>query len=525
MLLLHALVACSRSLRPLSLIVALALVVAASPASATSNVRWYRFDGCEPALSSFASQNDPERISCGALGVFYVGEETLEYSSACSHSVYGVEAPALYLAQDDPLFSPAAGEWFPCAQGGCFGRRGQPWVGIVDWNRGHGWSVAGTIAASAGPAIDLELFALDAGGATLDPQGVSDLDVLAQLCAVAERAELQPNDLPLVVNLSFGRILDAGASGAAQSRGQVALQDQIHEVLRHLDQDLDIHLVAAGGNHGELLFPASDPHVMAVGAIDIEGYAQTSTIGSAPRSPSQSTAWLPAYGLYLEESTGGVYWPVPPGSSYASALASGWLAGFMVENSLSRDALGLSAASTLEPVASGNDYLLVLDGQTLAGSALPGATELTGGALEHASGCGSLPASPTVVPSVETTSALPAESSAQISARDNLPLPNTRPCVPCHGFDTIDGLVIDVSESEGFPDDQTLDRLVLRAGSTYREVTDPTILADFADGLLDSLRFENVGPIASGTTVELIYSLRLPTAAVFWDATPVHMHP
>jgi hypothetical protein len=501
------------------------LLVSATPAAATDVVRWYRFDGCDPSISSFSSQQAPENFACGALGLYYLGDQGLSYSSSCLHQVYGEEAPALYLAQHNPRFMPSAGQWFPCRQGNCFGRNSQPWAAVIDWNQGHGWSVAGTLSAVAGSGLDLVLYPLDAGGATFDTQGASDLDVLARLCAVAEYVDQNPNDPPLVINMSFGRIFDSGVSSLLRSRGQVALQDEIHTVLQHLQSQLGIHLVAAAGNHGRLLFPASDSYVMAVGGMDVEEYLDAGTVSRALQAPSAAQALLPAYGLYLKEGTASTYWPVPPGSSYASAFASGWLAGFMADQGLRPSNLSLTPGSTLKPVRVSTDYLLVLDSQTLAGSDLPGAAQVATPALEHVAGvCNTSTSTPVSTTVSSVTPSLPTRSSADLAGSNNLPLPNTRPCVPCHGYETNQGLRIKLTASEGFPTGQQLNALHLRVGSSYYEITDSSVISDFEDGLIDELLLTNVTSISSGTSVELVYELSLTSYGSFWDSTPVHMH-
>lgn len=515
-----------RSSRLATLFLALlGLLAATAPALATDVVSWYRFDGCDPSTSAFASQQTPTSFACGPLGVYYLGDQGLTYNSSCLHQVRGEEAPALYLSQHNPRFMPSAGKWFPCRQGNCFGRRNQPWAAIVDWNQGHGWSVAGTLRAVAGSGLDLVLYPLDPGGSTFDSQGASDLDVLAQLCAVAEYVDQYPDDPPLVVNMSFGRIYDSGVSSLFRSRGQVALQDEIHTVLRHLQSQLGIHLVAAAGNHARLLFPASDPYVMAVGGMDVEEYVDAGTVSKAQQAPSAAKALLPAYGLYLKEGTASTYWPVPPGSSYASAFASGWLGGFMADQSLRPSNISLTPSSTLEPVKVSTDYLLILDSQILAGSDLAGAAELAGPALEHVSTVCKATTSTTVTTSASSvTPSLPTSSSADLAGINNLPLPNMEPCVPCHGHQDTYGLLIKLPESMGLPTGLQLDALYLRVGSSYFEITDSSVISDFEDGLIDELLITGVGSIPSGANIELVYELSLTSYGSFWDSTPVHMH-
>ena len=198
-------------------------------------VRWFRYTSCDPGLSSFSTQQqqDPFRVACGALGTYYFGPGDFESSGSCSSASHGDEVPALYLSQDDPRFLPSGAEWFPCKSGGCFGRRSQPWVAVVDWNQGHGWSVAGLIREVAGSGVDLVLFPLERTSGLAAADGVSDLDVLIQLCAVAEAAYQAPQDLPLAVNMSFGRLLDPSVSQSAGLVGRWAFQDEIGRVLDH----------------------------------------------------------------------------------------------------------------------------------------------------------------------------------------------------------------------------------------------------------------------------------------------------
>lgn len=496
-----------------------------APAEA-QEVQWYRFSGCDPGLSSFSGQQqeEPVRFACGALGTYYFGDSGLEVSSSCTSTTHGAEEPALYLSQEDPRFLPSASEWFPCKYGGCFGRRAQPWVAVVDWNQGHGWSVAGLIREVAGTTVDLELFPLDQSSGVTAQSGVSDLAVLQQLCAVAERAWQYPQDLPLAVNMSFGRLLDPAVSESSSLAGETALQDEVGRVLDHL-ANLGIQLLAAAGNHAQLLFPASHQRVMSAGAVDIEHWGSTGLAQRAWETPSATDTLLPGYGLYLETATTGVYWPVPPGSSYSSALATGWIAGYLADQGMSSSQLGLHSGSQLGFVPNSNSYLLTLDGQTLSGSDLAGASALIKRALEHpAAVCGSLASAPWSVTPNTVTPTLPTSSAAELAADTNLPLPNTRPCVPCHGRTHDNGLEVDFSHSAGLPTTWNLDALYLRVGTAYYQVTDTGWLSDFADGDLDHVFFAGLGTLPAGTSVALVYSLDLQAPDGFWDATPIHMH-
>ena len=489
-------------------------------------VRWFRYTSCDPGLSSFSTQQqqEPFRVACGALGTYYFGPGDFESSGSCSSASHGDEVPALYLSQDDPRFLPSGAEWFPCKSGGCFGRRSQPWVAVVDWNQGHGWSVAGLIREVAGSGVDLVLFPLERTSGLAAADGVSDLDVLIQLCAVAEAAYQAPQDLPLAVNMSFGRLLDPSVSQSAGLVGRWAFQDEIGRVLDHLS-GLGIQLVAAAGNHAELLFPASHSKVMSVGSVDIEHWDSTGSAQRSWQTPTAADTLLPAYGLYLDAGSGS-HWPVPPGSSYASAFATGWLAGYLVDQGMSATQLGMHSGASLGFEVNSTTYQLTLDGQPLSGSALSGAVGLLKRALEHPSSvCPGLATAPVSVTPTSVTPTLPTDSADELAADRNLPLPNTRPCVPCHGRVDDDGLEIDLSSSDGLPTGWDLDALYLMIGSSYYQISDSTVLADFVDGDLVALYLEDVGSITAGTPVALVYDIGIGTSDEFWDATPIHMHP
>src|SRR5262249_21148654 len=149
---------------------------------------------------------EPRVVPCGATGTFVFGKPNLQYRGDCP-AVDGArdEMPAAIPDESTPTY-PAS---FPRSKGSCFSHQpGHPWVAVVDWPSADGWSVAATIREAADQRVETVLYDLTNGGtlASLSPS-VSDLHVLVQLCALAEDVAKRPDDRPLAVNLSFGRMV------------------------------------------------------------------------------------------------------------------------------------------------------------------------------------------------------------------------------------------------------------------------------------------------------------------------------
>jgi hypothetical protein len=340
----------------LAILPVLLLALPASEARATDTA-WKLYErGATPAVARFAG--GPHQILCGSYGVF-----EMEFDAQISRGSdegpvppleEGREVPPDYplLASGTPagvyqrirgggsssLFLSGKPAPPPCDRGGCFTTPGQePWVAVVDWNNWHGWSVGWTILQSSNERVGAALFPLDDPTLTgFFGQRITDVHLLSELCEVAEILEQPAVEPPVAINLSFGRPRGIG-DAADEQCDPSTLSCQILRVLNHLhDRSLELApdrsnaplVVAAAGNHRELLFPASLPGVVSVGALDLQEFHQLGRVDTSWETPREAQALFPGYGLCLEYPVSGqqAAWPAPPGSSYSTALMSGWLA-------------------------------------------------------------------------------------------------------------------------------------------------------------------------------------------------------
>lgn len=338
---------------------ALVLAVGLLPAAEAGAVdtAWKLYDRQQAPAPGFTG--GPYRLPCGGYGVF-----EMRFDGAGSEGAAESPVPALEegreVPPDYPLLTSSAPSGFverslrrgwpfgsragepappPCDGGGCFTASGQgPWVAVVDWNNWHGWSVGWTIRQASGGAVEVALYALDDPTlATYFGERITDVHLLAQLCQLSETLEDPDVDPPVAVNLSFGRPpgRDGGPAGSCDP---TTLSCQIRQVLEHL-RTLSIERVpqranptvffAAAGNHRGLLFPGTDHQTISVGALDLQLFHRRGWATGAWETPEAADALFPAQGLCLEYEAApglGSAWPAPPGSSFATALMTGWLA-------------------------------------------------------------------------------------------------------------------------------------------------------------------------------------------------------
>lgn len=354
----------------------------------------------------------------------------------------------------------------PCADGGCFTSPGsEPWVAVVDWDDWHGWSVGQTILQAAGGFARVALFPLNDPYLTTEfGDRITDVHVLRQLCRIAEVVEDPAVIPPVAVNLSFGRLARPWDSVDGECDGST-LPCQIVRVLEHLttpagpgsgsdDESGDEMaggespeatrrggagiplVVGAAGNHRELLFPASSRPVVATGNLDLPVFQGLGRPLPAWETPLGVQALFPGYGVCLQYEVGRgqwAAWPVPPGSSYATAMMTGW-----VTPSLVTGQLDPSTARFWGPMAHcrGRRCSLVA---TADGRPLPrangAAQRMMMDALDERESCGQAPSG-----GVEATralgdplplSALPRLSFPAVSPDLQRPAPEPLSCIPC----------------------------------------------------------------------------------------------
>ena len=142
-----------------------------------------------------------------------------------------------------------------------------------EWGQGHGTHVAGIIAARlgqggvTGPRLNAGGMVGVAPGASLLIARVLDLQGPTQMSVVFSALEWCESQGARVVSLSLG--------------GGTATRSSVEAFKAALDHGMLV-VAAAGNQGGPVLYPASDPSVLAVGAVDAnERRANFSSVGNA----------------------------------------------------------------------------------------------------------------------------------------------------------------------------------------------------------------------------------------------------
>ncbi len=466
-------------------------------------------------------------VACGDLGVLSFGVRSAGDCSAVSR---GVETPPLY-----PL--PLATAERSGSAGGREMTRvpvpdSRPWAAVVDWSNWHGRSVRALVEAMSLRRVEPVLYALDDPGLGALGDEIGDAHVLATLCRVAEDAALRQEPL-LTVNLSFGRLATpADPRGASDcAAGGPTLGCQIAAVLGHLT-DRGAAVMAAAGNHQDLLFPASLDETLAAGAIDLFHYGAGHSPQPQWESPAQSDALVPGHGLCLDGQV------APAGSSYASALFAGWYSMLAARE----PALHASAGRWL-PVWSEADgcFLLARDGEAIR-ECNPSLREVLAGLTQGGpeSGCwedAGADGRPllTLVPGPRITPP-DVPSFDEWAAGTQHPAPESDPCIPCVGFRPLResrDIEVSISAAVGIDAGFYLDRLFLRSGDGFYPLnpTDPGDLEAFVRGAagglvlrgLDALpEIDSQPSLAYLVKTERDADCSIPgTGLCFWTTTPL----
>jgi hypothetical protein len=322
---------------------AIVAIAALVPQASAAQVQWsLNPTGC-------AGTPSPIEIQCGAYGVFEVGGGLQESTSSCP-------PPTLY--SDEPLYyapPPLTLDPFPHAahhlrEGGgpqsaevrkpkkphpinLLGKapaptppptpppNPTPWMAVIDFSGAHGDSTTALAGEIAGSGIDTRAADLDDPALDALGENVGDFHVLARLCEIAEMIDDEHRSAPLVVNMSFGRAATPSDPVDASCTGD-HIACQIAKVIAHL-RARNVSFVAAAGNHQQLMFPASLSDVLAAGMLDVNQYQSDQTVQKAWETPQQAEGLAPGNAICLD------MWAIPAGSSYSSALLSGWLAPYL----------------------------------------------------------------------------------------------------------------------------------------------------------------------------------------------------
>jgi hypothetical protein len=499
---------------------------ASAQAQTAAPVSWLQLEpGCKATPEEIrpGDREEPQIVACGGAGSFIVGRPGLDYNGPCQ-AIGATEAPALIPVEP----APRVPEAFACSQGSCLGRStDRPWVALLDWPTAHGWSVAATVQEASDQRVDVELYDLTAAGALAEwVPPVSDLHVLVQLCALAETAQAHPGDRPLAVNMSFGR----RQTGAACLQSGPSLGCSVSQVLSHLATVEGLPLVAAAGNHHELLFPASSSGVISAGALDLSHFQRTQETRPSTQTPSESEALMLGYGIYLPVEGGDQDWPVPPGSSYAAALLTGWLGGALAGGDQMPGPL-LTEGARWTPVLTGKGLALARDGVPLPGSELTGPRLL----LDRAMGAALTSRKLWFDATLRLTGPAPLLPELPLLYADggSVPQPGVDPCVPCRGIgdpggmpEAPDTVLVDLSYSGALPPQMELLGVWLRVGKAvyaFEESRDPGLLAAVAAGTLEGLALTEVGGIfPAGEQLSLVLVVHV-NGSSYWHEVPLHL--
>ncbi len=511
------------------------VLLVAAPALAQELSYTLFTNGCVPDLKDFDTQSSTriDLLSCGDHGTFVLADGPVVYRgpSSCPPHVSGEEVPSLYpppAAQ--PEQAGREGDWQPCGDGSCFAPPSAKWAAIVDWNDVHGWSVAETVLQASDDSLSVSLYALD------EPQleslegltGVGDGHVLAQLCRVVEEAEgFRP---PEVVNLSFGRIPGPGEVSSSGIPTEEGLGRRIHEVLEHLGS-LGTATVAAAGNHRQLLYPAASTHALAVGMMDLAALSWDGDARLAWQSPEEAAGVFPGYGLHLPRGGGetGCQWPVPAGSSYSSALASGAIAFYRAAGGRWR---GVEEQLTVTAVD--GTYSLLLDGVVLPESRLLNLTAMLDGALAGSvDSCSERPAPELSVLYPAQGGGPPPPSPPLIDVMlGHGPTPTPRPCVPCEMGTNGDipsmpqDAVLYLAASWPLPAGVEIVGLSLRVGDSVHPLESLGLAAIFDAlelGEAASLGLQGIGPyLEPGLQASLVFEIEVEGEKA-WHSSPIHL--
>lgn len=510
-----------------------ALAIAMSAPAKSATVDWHLYD------SSCAGGAGAVDIACGTYGRFLLLQTSAP--PGCIPRAYGVE-------EDPPAYPPTViAHPFhtrarrlrevaptPVPLSGAPAKslpRLQPvslldrWIAVIDFDSAHGDSttwLAGQVAGSSVPAILAPLD--DPALATLGPVG--DFHVLARLCEIANIADGGANRAPVTINMSFGRPVRSVDPVSAAACPVPNAACQIAKVVHHLRTD-GSYLVAAAGNRGATLFPASLDDVLGAGMLDATALVNGGPIRPAWETPRGADAWIPGNALCLGS------WPAPAGSSYSSAMLAGWL----VEVLQHPEVLSTLGDGPWVPSWSAQRqcYVLTKGRKTTRWCNAAITTLFDGLAGASESVCWRAATEPAVsapTPGGPTSpSSLP---SLDAWGDPTHPAPESDPCVPCTvnvrtAFVGSD-LEIDLSQSGSLPGGIHLDDVSLRVDDHYYDLalTD-TELHEMEIGEVATILIHDAGVlIPPGASISLWYRMKenatatcSTSAGCFWSSTPM----
>lgn len=498
---------------------------------------WVLYNDFCPAEAKVALE-----VGCGDYGVFYFGIKP--GAPSCAPKATGSDDTRSF-----PL-PPATTDFFTTVQ------RLEPvgplplnmsttpaWVAAVDFHSAHGVSVTWLAGSLAGPNYASLLLELDnAGWVPRLGSSPGDRHLVANLCLIAEIVDHAAVPAPSIVNMSFGRAVRPDDLAGNPSSNFVDPTNcptnrtscQVAKVIAHL-AERGSEFIAAGGNTGQLLFPAATVGVAAVGGLDTQRLLNTNTAVRSWESASQTQMLMPGSGLCLDS-----IWSAPAGSSYSAAVMSGWAA-------LAK------SQGVVTPLTQGSwapHYSAELDCWRLAVNGVP-----VGSCNESirkffqrlasptTNGCWWTPPSSFSAPVGAPQTALGAPSYIEWhAATPNLnPTPGPDPCVPCIGSDrppasgTVHDLGVNMGQATALAADIFVDAVRLRVGTNYYPVPlTAAQLASIKAATLGDLVVPGAWSLVSGQSQpSLVFTLRsgantscsATPGACFWVSTPLRLIP
>ena len=525
---------------------AAALSLCATGPASFASTAWSLYDrACTGGTASL-------EIPCGSYGRFLIVQSTAP--PGCTPIASGVEDPPTYPTQVVSVFPVHAARVSelpqqpldpdpPSLRNDAPTRHAtaqttspatpidEDWVAVIDFDSAHGESTTWLADQTAGSTVNAALAPLDDPAlAFLGPVG--DIHVLNQICQLAESVDDDELKAPIVVNMSFGRPSRAAdpASHAACTTQNAACQ--IAGVIHHLSE-AGSTFVAAAGNRGSLLFPASLDEVLAAGMLDLNPFMAGAATIPAWETPPGVEAWIPGNALCLSG------WPAPAGSSYSSAMLAGWLVKALTHPevlatlgegpwvpawSATRGCYVLAKGRTLTPWCNAevNDLFVGLSGASATNGCWAASTEPS----ESVPPPGSA-SPPDPLPSLD------------LWGSPTHPTPESDPCVPCDGTmvsggPSVSDLQLDLSQSGPLPSGIHLDSVALRVGLDYYGLAlTPGQIQGIETGGLATLLINGAGSlIPPSPSISLWYRLKSnanascsSSSGCYWSSTPVLIGP
>jgi hypothetical protein len=235
---------------------------------------------------------------------------------------------------------------------------------------------------------------------------------------------------------------------------------------------------------------------------------------------------MPGNGLCL------LHWAAPAGSSYASALFTGWIS-WVIDSVPGIDPSGAGVWVPAWDPDLGCHVLARGEARAEAcNDAIEAAFDGLAGAYEDL--CWSVPGGPvSQVPSPGPPQGQPPVLSFSDWVATTHATPESDPCVPCVGSFLGPSLAIDLSQSSALAPGVWLDSVFLRVGSDFYPVAlSPAQIAAIEAGTLSEVTLAGWAPLVSaGGKPSLWHQLKSHPAATcpgpscYWTSTPVLLKP